>query len=64
MVTKLLIPGEEMLVAEVEGRLRSLNMKKNEAQLRYDTARVSALQAQIDQLEADYDSILYAAVLI
>jgi hypothetical protein len=59
----MLVPGEEMDLTAMEDRLRRLNAQKDEAQRRYDRARVDELQAQIDQLDADYDSALRAAAL-
>jgi hypothetical protein len=46
----------------MQDRLRSLKVQKIEAQRRHDRARSNRLQAQIDQLEADYDRALDAAV--
>lgn len=50
-------PGDEVLLAE-------LNARKDKARRRHARGRVDELQAQIDELDADYDSALHAAVLI
>jgi hypothetical protein len=60
----MLVPGEEMALTDMQDRLRRLNAQKDEAQRRHDRGRVDELQAQIDQLEADYDRVVFAAIAI
>ena len=60
----MLMPGEEVFLTAMQDRLRTLGAKKVEAGRRNDRARVEELQAQIDQLEADYDRVVFAAIAI
>jgi uncharacterized membrane protein (DUF106 family) len=60
----MLVPGDEMVLTDMQDRLRRLNAQKDEAQRRHDRARVDELQAQIDELDADYDSVVFAAIAI
>ena len=60
----MLMPGEEVYLTAMQNRLRTLGAQKNEARRRNDRARVEELQAQFDQLEADYDHIVFATLAI
>jgi hypothetical protein len=53
-------PDEREALNSMEDRLRTLQAQKEEAQRWGDRARVDALEAQIDQLDADYDSVIRA----
>ena len=57
------MPGEEVYLTAMQDRLRTLSAQEDVARRRNDRARVDELQAQIDQLDADYDNALHAAAL-
>ncbi len=57
-------PGDEVLLAVMQDCRRELNARKDKARRQHARGRVDELQAQIDELDADYDSALHAAVLI
>jgi hypothetical protein len=60
----MLTPGDDVFLTVMQDRRRELNAQKDEAETRHARARAEELQAQIDELDADYDSVLHAAVLI
>jgi hypothetical protein len=60
----MLMPGEEVFLTAMQDRLRTLGAKKVEAGRRHDRARVEELHAQIYQLEADYDRVVFAIIAI
>ena len=60
----MLMPGEEVFLMAMQDRLKTLGAQKDEARRRDDRARVEGLQAQIDQLEADYGRVVFATIAI
>jgi hypothetical protein len=60
----MLMPGEEVYLTAMQNRLRTLGAQKTEARRRNDRARVEELQAQFDQLEEDYNHVVFATLAI
>jgi|GraSoiStandDraft_28_1057319.scaffolds.fasta_scaffold564489_1 hypothetical protein len=59
----MLMPEDAVYLQAIDDRRREFCARIAEAEQR-DSGAASELQAQLDELEADYDSIIAAAVLI
>ncbi len=59
----MLMPEEAVYLRVIEDRGRELRARKEDAERRHDRAQANQLQAQIEELDADYDSIVRAAAL-
>ena len=60
----MLTPGDAVYLTGMQDRRRELQAQKEDAQRWHAWAREEELQAQIDELDADYESVIQAAVLI
>jgi hypothetical protein len=60
----MLTPGDAVHLIGMQDRRKELQAQKEDAQRRHAWAREEELQAKITGLDADYESVLRAAVLI
>ena len=60
----MLMPDDVAYLRVLEERARDLRARREDAQRRQARARAKRLQAEIAELDADYDKIIEAAVLI
>ena len=60
----MLMPDDAVYLRMVEDRRRELRVRKEDAERRHARAQTRRLQAEIDELDADYDGIIRAAVLV
>lgn len=58
----MLTPEGIIALRAVESRLRGLRAQMEDAERRYGGAGSAELRARIDELEADYESLVRAAV--
>ena len=61
---RMIMPDDAVGLRVLEDRCRELRARKEDAERRHARARANQLQAEIDELEADYGSIIRAAALI
>ena len=60
----MLMPDDAVYLRVLEERGRALRARKEDAERRQARAEVGRLQVEIDELDADCDSIIRAAVLV
>ena len=60
----MLMPDDAVCLRVLEDRRRELRDRKEHAERRHARALARQLQAEIDELETDYHSIISAAVLV
>ncbi len=60
----MLTPGDAVHLISMQERRKELQAQKEDAQRWHARAREEELQAKITELDADYESVLRAAVLI
>ena|SRR5215467_4847227 len=60
----MLMPDDAVYLQVLEERGRALRARKEDAERRHARAQARRLQAEIDELDADLDSIIRAAVLV
>ena len=57
----MLMPGDDMLLIRMQDRCRELRAEQQVAERLGARARADELQAQIDELDADYHGVIKAA---
>ena len=62
--SSMLMPGDAVYLRIVEDLRRELRVRKEDAERRHARAQMRRLQAEIDELDADYERIVRAAVLV
>ena len=60
----MLMPDDAVCLRVLEDRRRELRARKDHAERRHARVQAKRLQAEIEELETDYDSIIRAAVLV
>ena len=60
----MLMPDDVVYLRVLEHRVKELRVRKEDAERRQARARAAQLQAEIEELNADYGKIIGAGVLI
>lgn len=61
---RMLMPDNAVYLRVLQNRSQALRAKKEDAERRHARTQANRLQAEIDELDADVDGIIRAAVLV